>query len=152
MLTPISHFRNRHRGESVAILANGASLKEYAVRGGMEFCSIGINKTWQLYHSTYHCIIDIRQLEDIVSTPRPIRRRIAKDPMRPEDWGRDFRHLFVGGNSAENLAEKRKVWSKLNCETVTEIRGTLSRYGLRFDFDLDGNHPISFPNCKLSTL
>ena len=62
-LTPISHFRNRHKGESVAILANGASLLEHRGERLWAGPTIGINKTWLIHRSRYHCIIDKRQLE-----------------------------------------------------------------------------------------
>jgi hypothetical protein len=61
----VNQFHNRHAGQKCAILANGVTIEDFPV-AEWPYVTIGINRSWEIVNSPYHCIIDAGQLESVV--------------------------------------------------------------------------------------
>lgn len=57
------HYRGRHHGEEVIILGNGPSLRQLPIP--VRFDTIGINYSWQVIASYYHCVGDAHHVKDL---------------------------------------------------------------------------------------
>lgn len=77
-------FRGIHRGERVAILANGPSLNDHDL-SRIKCKVIGVNRAWEKYECDYLCIVEAIQLEPLIQARQEI------------NW------LFCGGVSEEHL-------------------------------------------------
>jgi hypothetical protein len=106
------------RREKCAILANGETLRDFPA--DWPYITFGINRSWEVTSSLYHCIIDTKQLMWAVES----------DVV--------FEHLFVGQGDDEEAEAKKCAWLRdIRAKTVTLIRGQEKRYGLGFCVDLE---------------
>lgn len=135
----IADFKNRHAGESCAILANGETVRDFPA-ADWQHPIIGLNRSWELVQAPYYCIIDVEQL------------------MAAADHGVEFKHLFVGMNDGkdgkykpEREARKLAVLDAIKAESVTILAGQERRYGLGFCMDLERDK-FYIPNVSYMAL
>ncbi len=126
----IDDYRNRHKGETCAILLNGESVRQFSPsRWSHEV--IGTNRSWRISDARYHCVIDVGQMR---ATPYPFKS-----------------DLFVGIDDDEKTTKsKRGLYQEISANETTELRGWTSRYGPEFVKDL--NDPVWLPNVGVMAL
>ena len=95
-LVSISRFKNIHKGERVAILANGPSLNDCDLSrldrkvGGCKV--IGVNRAWEKYECDYLCIVEAIHLEYLARARQEL------------NW------LFCGGANEEHWRDISFRW------------------------------------------
>lgn len=131
-IRPIHHFKGTEAGK-VAILCNGESVKRFDPEKWGDFPTIGINGSWRIMQSKYHCIIDVKQFKELGSWWM---RASGKQPA--------FKHLMIGlywdrGDNGEvkGGGSKYLIWRDLLFESATEIASISREIDGGFSFMLD---------------
>ena len=109
--------RGRHHGESVIVLGNGPSLKQLPLPA--RYYTIGINYSWKVVDSLYHCVGDTHHVKDLndgkwsanvlfnwsTAVPRHGTTEVRMD-FKPQRWGSPRGSFFhsLSGSRAVQLA------------------------------------------------
>jgi hypothetical protein len=135
----MNQFHNRHAAQKCAILANGETTRDFDP-GKWPYVTIGINMSWRVSNSPYHCIIDADQLGWAV------------------DAGVKFKWLFIGisenpqtKKAEKNEKRKRELIKRVDALGVYMLPGQEKRYGLGFCEDLI-NGQFYIPNAPYMAL
>ncbi len=128
-------YKDRHKGENCALLLNGDSIRKFSP-AEWDGPIIGTNHSWELSCSTYHVVIDWKQLRDM-----------AIDKLSQGRPG----HIFVGKakdtpRARESLERKRQYYGGINTKIV-EIPGWEGRHTPRFTADF--TKPVWCPNVAV---
>ncbi len=135
----MNQFHNRHAGQKCAILANGESVRDFDL-SKWRHVTFGINRSWEITSSPYHCLIDANQLEWAV------------------EFNIKFKWLFIGFSenpesekAKENEKRKRELIKQVDALAVFGLPGHEKRYGLGFCTDLI-NEQFFIPNVPYMDL
>ncbi len=126
----IDTYKDRHLGETCAILLNGRSVTAFKAKT-WPHAVIGTNRSWEVAEAPYHCVIDKKQLLALAGHPLGL--------------------LFVGiDKNEEETARKRRLYPSLRAAKIIELPGWTERYGAAFITDL--HKPIWLPNVGIMAL
>jgi hypothetical protein len=137
-----TEYKNRHLGETCAILLNGESIKQFSP-GDWSHPVIGANRSWLSVNgfpgvrSDYHCVIDFAQVEALAEA------------------GVELGVLFVGiadktARSLDNTGRKRALYGVVKAERIVELYGHEGRRDPHFSADFA--EPFWLPNVALFSL
>jgi len=131
-IRPIQHFKKTESGK-VAILCNGASVLNFDPEKWGDYPTIGINGSWRIMQSKYHCIIDVKQLKELNSWWM---RATGSQPF--------FKHLMIGlfwdkdeNGKLKGGGSKYLLWRDLLFESCTEVASTTRELDGAFSMALD---------------